>query len=426
MCKTNTPLQNLLGSTLQASKGTVNTDDALAGKKAIALYFSAHWCPPCRQFTPKLAEWYTKDLKAQGLEIVFVSSDRDEDSFKEYFAEQPWLALPYEARGLKDSLSKKYKVNGIPAVVIIDAEGNIITKDGRAALTKDPKGEQIPWTPKTFDQICDGAMVMNKEGQEVSLAEAISGKTVAYYFSAHWCPPCRQFTPKLAEWYTKDLKAKGLEVVFCSSDHDEDAFKEYYADQPWLALTFSDRDRKTELSEFFGVSGIPALVLVDSEGAIITKEARGAVSADPTGIDYPWYPKPVKNLKAGPGDINEVPMIIALCETSDEAVQKEIEASMTPIAERLIAEAKVANEEDPKMTFMMVTEVDELAGQLRGMFKLPSSEEKQLPKLMIMDIPDEGGYYEGPEAKGLGFTVEEIQSLYDDYAAKKLDRKQLS
>jgi len=270
------------------------------------------------------------------------------------------------------------------------------------------------------------AMVVNKEGQEVALAEAISGKTVAYYFSAHWCPPCRGFTPKLAEWYTKDLKAKGLEVIFISSDRDEDAFKEYYAEQPWLALKYADRERKEEMSGFFGVQGIPSLVLVDSEGIIITKEARGAVEADPTGIEYPWYPKPVKNLKQGPGDINEVPMIIAFCETAEEAVQKEIEPAMTPLAESMIAEAKAAGEEDPKMAFMIVTKADELSAQIRSMFQLPSAEVKQLPKLMIMDIPDNGGYYEGPEAKGQGFNVEEIQALYDDYAAKKLDRKQLS
>ena len=36
---------------------------AMAGKQALALYFSAHWCPPCRGFTPQLAEWYMQELK---------------------------------------------------------------------------------------------------------------------------------------------------------------------------------------------------------------------------------------------------------------------------------------------------------------------------------------------------------------------------
>ena len=38
---------NLLGDTLLSSNGNVATADALAGKSAIGLYFSAHWCPPC-------------------------------------------------------------------------------------------------------------------------------------------------------------------------------------------------------------------------------------------------------------------------------------------------------------------------------------------------------------------------------------------
>ena len=31
----------------------------------------------------------------------------------------------------------------------------------------------------------------------------LEGKVIGIYFSAHWCPPCRGFTPKLVEWYGK-------------------------------------------------------------------------------------------------------------------------------------------------------------------------------------------------------------------------------
>ena len=50
---------------------------ALADKQVVGLYFSAHWCPPCRGFTPKLTEVYTA-IKGtdKSLEIVFVSSFR--------------------------------------------------------------------------------------------------------------------------------------------------------------------------------------------------------------------------------------------------------------------------------------------------------------------------------------------------------------
>ena len=48
----------------------------LKGKQA-ALYFSAHWCPPCQRCTPELAET-DKTIKAvlDNFELVFVSGDR--------------------------------------------------------------------------------------------------------------------------------------------------------------------------------------------------------------------------------------------------------------------------------------------------------------------------------------------------------------
>lgn len=51
--------------------------------KYVLLYFSAHWCPPCRAFTPILKQTYAT-LRAQGkpLEVVFVSSDSSKAEFE--------------------------------------------------------------------------------------------------------------------------------------------------------------------------------------------------------------------------------------------------------------------------------------------------------------------------------------------------------
>lgn len=63
------------------------------------LYFSAHWCPPCRGFTPKLEEFYR--LMKDRMEIIFVSADNDERQWAEYAASMPWLSLPYEERQIE-------------------------------------------------------------------------------------------------------------------------------------------------------------------------------------------------------------------------------------------------------------------------------------------------------------------------------------
>ena len=48
-----------------------------------------------------------------------------------------------------------------------------------------------------------GAMLARKSGALVDAREAVAGKHVLIYFSAHWCPPCRGFTPKLVEFFSE-------------------------------------------------------------------------------------------------------------------------------------------------------------------------------------------------------------------------------
>ena len=60
--------------------------------------------------------------------------------------------------------------------------------------------------------------------------------------------------------------------------------------RPWLALPFSDRDRKGQLSSQFGVSGIPTLVLMDKDGNVITDNGTSAVLSQPDGGFIPAAP----------------------------------------------------------------------------------------------------------------------------------------
>ena len=57
------------------------TAEVLSGKKFVLFYFSAHWCMPCRKFTPLLSVTY-EDLEDKSeVEVVFVSADEDKGGF---------------------------------------------------------------------------------------------------------------------------------------------------------------------------------------------------------------------------------------------------------------------------------------------------------------------------------------------------------
>lgn len=468
----------LLGSTvLGPGKAKLNTTEALNGKKTVALYFSAHWCPPCRGFTPQLAGWYKQDLKGKGLEVIYVPGDRDEASFNEYFGEMPWLAVDFNDKEVLAKLNKTFKVSGIPSLIILDSNGKLITKEGRQAVSKDPQGHEMPWIPPKPKDLVEKITLTSSAGT-VTLSEAMKGKkALALYFSAHWCPPCRGFTPQLAKWYSQDLKAKGLEVVFVSSDRDEASFKEYFGEMPWLALDFSDRKLKEQLSSAFKVQGIPSLVILDSDFNVVTLKGREAVDADPVGNELPWYPKAVGNLQAGPGDIEEVPTMLAFCETCDDAEKQELEEHMTVVAKKFLEKQKAEDAEFPDMAFLICKSNCSLGGRLRSMFGMASlppaphehelsekekgsgwgcdgcgqdgtgkeryrcaegcdfdfcgdchaisgkASEKQPVQMVILDIPSDGAYY---MAKPGPVTLDSVQGFVKDFQAGSLERKQLS
>ena len=126
-------LEELLGTELVDAKGDKVETSSLEGK-VIGLYFSASWCGPCRAFTPQLVEF--RDRNDDKFEVVFVSSDRSGEDQQAYMKDydMEWPAIPFDSP-LRQELGAKYGIRGIPSLIIIDDQGNLITKDGRSEMS---------------------------------------------------------------------------------------------------------------------------------------------------------------------------------------------------------------------------------------------------------------------------------------------------
>lgn len=339
------------------------------------------------------------------MRIVFVSSDKDEESFKDYFGEQPWAALPYSKRDVKEALSKKYKVRGIPSFVILDGEGKTITTEGRGAVSDDPTGENFPWTPPTAEE--KAAAVLKNLGPDL-LAQT-GGKPIGLYFSAHWCPPCRGFTPKLAEFYKSGLKEK-MEIVFVSSDRDKEAFDEYFGEMPWLALPYEKRAEKDALSKAFGVSGIPSFIIINPDGSVVTTDGRSKVTADPKGETFPagWLPQPFTDANDDPSELNEEKCVLCLGG----------EASMCEAVKAVAEEYYVKAGKDVSampLRFLTAPKGD-VGDQLYNLTKQEGN------KLILLDIQSDGAFYVCDVASP---DVAAVKSFISDVLAGKAERKQL-
>lgn len=114
------------------AKTTINTQ-----LTPTMFYFSAHWCPPCRHFTPLLksfADCCSRD--SQPIQIVFVSSDRSEADMRQYFTEAHgnWFVLPYDSME-RNSLKARYDIKGIPSLILSDVTtGDACSLDVRTSI----------------------------------------------------------------------------------------------------------------------------------------------------------------------------------------------------------------------------------------------------------------------------------------------------
>lgn len=80
-----------------------------------------------------------------------------------------------------------------------------------------------------------------------------------------------------------------MEIIFVSSDRSQSDMESYMKEShgDWLAVEHGS-SLASDLKNKFGVSGIPSLIVLKSDGKLITKDGRNAVASKGPAAIQDW------------------------------------------------------------------------------------------------------------------------------------------
>ncbi|MEO8497007.1 MAG: TlpA disulfide reductase family protein [Planctomycetota bacterium] len=238
--------------------------------------------------------------------IITLEQDKSSDAYRKAASLQLQLRLSEVQRGTAETQEAFYKdllahLKTAKSVSQQDLAlaytfGQVIEQLGNVELAKNAYGEFGKIFTASEDEKLAGygqmmagvARRLDLPGKEMKLEgktadgkpfdwKSYRGKVVLVDFWATWCGPCVEELPNVKENYDK-YHDQGFEVVGISLDADIAPLQRFLAQHelPWVCLFEEGAGTDHPLAKYYGVTSIPASMLLDRDGKVVAMGIRGS------------------------------------------------------------------------------------------------------------------------------------------------------
>ncbi|WP_194768168.1 peroxiredoxin family protein [Tamlana sp. I1] len=206
-----------------------------------------------------------KTYAAKNWDVMYDSNERDIKNIIDMYEDYPTVVKVIQNLSWKkdkDFMLEKYteladKYPNVP--YIQNAKADLIGKIESVAKT-------------AIGTVAPDFTFPDMDGNSVSLSD-FRGKYVLIDFWASWCGPCRKESPNVQKQYAL-YKDKGFEVVSVSIDKKEVDWIKAVKEDDLKGTLLLAKDSKKIMKDYV-FSGIPYMVLLDTEGKVMALNLRG-------------------------------------------------------------------------------------------------------------------------------------------------------